>query len=366
MIFNKIKSLIFPKIIINYQDSRININELDGVRGLAITMVILFHCFRFPFGWSGVDLFFVLSGFLITGILLDSKNNINYFKNFWAKRILRIFPLYYLILIIILLPKKIFNINLIGEPSLTYWFYIHNWKFTFDGSFPTGKGTLNHFWSLAIEEQFYLIFPIIIKFARPKTLIRIIFLFILSSITLRCILWYNNNIGYYVLTFSRIDALSIGALLAYLIRNKRDLLLKWTNHFFYLSLAIIIIILFNGNFHFSNKYFATFGYTVLALFYSTLIIYSISSFRYNFFQILFNNKILRFLGKIAYGLYVYHYIFYILLKPLIENQIFRILNNAFYSKLFVSISIVFLTLVVSYISYNYFEKRFLVLKKKFA
>ena len=101
--------LLFPIVTINYESSKKHLPELDGIRGLAVSLVIAFHCFRFPIGWCGVDLFFVLSGFLICGILLDSKKQKNYFKNFWIKRSLRIFPLYYLALILILIPKIFFK-----------------------------------------------------------------------------------------------------------------------------------------------------------------------------------------------------------------------------------------------------------------
>lgn len=355
----------FPKINIPYTNSKEKIPELDGIRGLAIALVIGYHCFKLAIGWVGVDLFFVLSGFLITGILLDTKDNQHYYKNFWARRVLRIFPLYYAVLILILLPAILFKINTIDEPSITYWFYAQNWKFTFDGNFHAGKGTLNHFWSLAIEEQFYLIFPIIIKLFKPKALFATIISFIAIAIVLRFYLFYNDNIGYYLFTFSRIDSLLIGAALAYLIRNNKELIIKYIHFVFIFSLSIIILIMYNGSWQDSYKHFGTFGYTIVALFFATLIIYSISTFKHNPLKKIFNNNILKYLGKIAYGLYVFHFIFYVLFKPALEKLFFDLTESEIISKMIGSIVVLILTLITSYISYHFFEKRFLKMKKKF-
>lgn len=355
-----------PEIDIHYSGSKVIIPELDGIRGLAIILVIAHHCFRLTFGWVGVDLFFVLSGFLITGILLDTKSNENYYRNFWARRILRIFPLYYCVLILIFLPQTLFQLNIIGEPSITYWFYLQNLKFTFDGSFPQGKGPLNHFWSLAIEEQFYLIFPVIIKSLRPKMFLLTSAFFIISAIILRFYLYFNNNIGYYVFTFCRIDALLIGAILAYLIRNKKDLITKYIHYFFVFSLLILVFLFLTGTTKNSDKYLATFGYTIIAVFFATIIVYSISNFKLNFLKVFFNIKALKFFGKIAYGLYIYHYILYVLFKPAIETIIYSFIQNGYISKVLVSIILVTITVLISTLSYLLFEKRFLLLKNRFT
>lgn len=357
---------LFPEVEINDIRSNTNIPELDGVRGLAIILVICFHCFRFPLGWIGVDLFFVLSGFLITGILLDSKEHKYYFRNFWLRRTLRIFPLYYLVLCLVLLPKLLFKFDTIGEPSFSYWAYVQNWKFTLDANFPTGKGTLNHFWSLAIEEQFYFIFPVIIRYARPKFLLGWILAFIITAIGARCFFYFNNNIGYYVFTFSRIDSLAIGALLAYLVRTNHDLIKKYVYSVFFFSLFVIVLIISTGFLHNSNQYFATFGYTVIALFFASILVFCISSFEHNYIKLFFNNRVLKMVGKIAYGLYVYHFILYILLKPLIERSINNVVHNSIFSKVSVSLIIVSITFLLSYWSYLFYERRFLLLKNRFT
>jgi peptidoglycan/LPS O-acetylase OafA/YrhL len=143
----------------NYDSTAIqHVLELDGIRGLAISLVLLYHLTAsFKMGWCGVDLFFVLSGFLITNILLRTKNSQSYFCSFYARRTLRIFPLYFFVLFLafwILIPvAQHFGKapQSLDAGHLWYWFYISNW---WNG---TGHEIdwLSHFWSLAVEEQFY-------------------------------------------------------------------------------------------------------------------------------------------------------------------------------------------------------------------
>src|SRR6186997_1549382 len=165
------------------------IPALDGLRGIAIVLVMLHHfTYLRPtsgidalignvlfFGWTGVDLFFVLSGFLITGILLDTRNSRRYFTTFYARRTLRIFPLYYLILFIalVVLPKfPAVDRVLIGQdelidlpPQWPYWLYLTNFSIADRGWV---HGWVDVGWSLAIEEQFYLVWPLVIWLCPPR------------------------------------------------------------------------------------------------------------------------------------------------------------------------------------------------------
>ena len=155
--------------------------RLDGLRGLAVLMVVLAHATLFgaertkldsllqalpSLGWSGVDLFFVLSGFLITRILLATRDSSSYYGTFWARRALRIFPLYYLVLAFFLLIAP--RVPALAEldrlwragahpQGLWYWLYLSNWKVAFSG---WDAQSLSIVWSLAIEEQFYIVFPL--------------------------------------------------------------------------------------------------------------------------------------------------------------------------------------------------------------
>lgn len=213
--------------------SSIRIPALDGVRGLAILMVTLFRFGREAFpaeeygrvvekliqvGTLGVDLFFVLSGFLITRILLQSQGTSNYFSRFYYRRSLRIFPLYFLTLAVLLvvLPKlhsgEATFIEAIEKQSYL-WTYTTNLKMSWDNAW--GFGYLDHFWSLAVEEQFYLVWPLVI-FMAPTRVLR------LSLIGAGCCalarstfcLMSDNSVAPDVFTLFRCDGLLLGAAVA--------------------------------------------------------------------------------------------------------------------------------------------------------
>src|SRR5437870_557283 len=164
------------------------VRALDGLRGIAILMVMLYHQtvmvgstgidrfvgFWTLSGWIGVDLFFVLSGFLITGILSDSKGATGYFRNFYARRVLRIFPLYYgvvafSLLILPYIPHwKLENLARIKGDELWYWTYLSNFSIAAHAAFR--HGILDVSWSLSIEEQFYLMWPLLVLLLSRRSL----------------------------------------------------------------------------------------------------------------------------------------------------------------------------------------------------
>src|SRR5580693_4799132 len=153
------------------------IPQLDAVRGLAVLLVLVHNTNKYPSlhlhlisdnGWMGVDLFFVLSGFLITGILLDSKDSVGYFKNFYARRCLRIWPLYYsallfmFVVVPLLRPSEAHtSFEARSSPWWSYPIFLQN----FLTPIPTAAtGLLGVTWSLAVEEQFYVFWPLVVRF----------------------------------------------------------------------------------------------------------------------------------------------------------------------------------------------------------
>lgn len=212
---------------------------LDGVRGLAVLAVMLLHFSLLPIGgsldgvvggvlatgWIGVDLFFVLSGFLITGILVDTRTDPRYFRNFYARRSLRIFPLYYayLIALFVLLPALHPAYAAEHATDDRRW-----WLWTYLGNVLMGArgwegmpSHTTHLWSLAVEEQFYLVWPFVVWLSPPRLLSR----YCLAAIGLAWATraWYvlgaENPPAAYVMTLARMDALGIGALVAVRMRD---------------------------------------------------------------------------------------------------------------------------------------------------
>jgi len=219
---------------------------LDGLRGIAILLVTLFHYevrewpwragFAAPLwtvvreGWLGVDLFFVLSGFLITGILVDTKSNQGYFRNFYARRTLRIFPLYFaylaaVFLILPVLPRiAAWQAETPFDTQLWFWSYLCNLVISLRG-WGASPQLVSDTWSLAVEEQFYLIWPAVVLLSSRRTLVGICLACIVGAIAFRTGLrlahvpWVANV----VLTPARMDSLTMGALVALAVRGPSGL-----------------------------------------------------------------------------------------------------------------------------------------------
>lgn len=217
------------------------LTPLDGVRGLAILLVVIHNAGgvhggrdSLPLklwaiitnaGWVGVQLFFALSGFLITSILLESRGRPGYYKSFYARRALRIMPLYYafLIFIIFIAPHfQLFSPLVVTTPPSTawYWTYLTNWIEPFADMPPA----LVHLWSLAVEEQFYLAWPLVVAALANRKLMWWCMAIIVSSLLFRLsfhefLSTNSEQVAAYTFTIARWDAIALGAIVAIIARD---------------------------------------------------------------------------------------------------------------------------------------------------
>jgi peptidoglycan/LPS O-acetylase OafA/YrhL len=286
--------------------------QLDGVRGIAILVVMLHNeSAQYPFlylnhvfanGWMGVDLFFVLSGFLITGILLDTKQSNGYFRNFYARRCLRIWPLYYFsiflmfVIVPILRPSEGHIIFQRSGPWWAFPFYMQNFLVPNPAS---AAGLLGVTWSLAIEEQFYLVWPFIVRWCSSAVLRRITIAVISFSPLLRLLL-SSHHVDLYSNTFSRLDGLMAGALIATITRSdnfvpSRFVAVAWIVFVVTLPVAFLTEALQARWIVFSSSAVASASLLYVALF-----------SRQKWLERALANRFVVYTGTISYGLYLLH------------------------------------------------------------
>lgn len=307
-----------------------HIPALDAVRGIAILMVLLYHCNYPPSagaGWlataiyrvlrlggAGVDLFFVLSGFLITGILFDTKQSAHYFRNFYIRRTLRIFPLYYGVLIVSFLILPLFGVRVDSDASenqVWLWFYATNFAQAWH-EFSSFFGTFSHFWSLAIEEHFYLVWPCVIFFCTRKTALWACAgcIAIATVCRLALLVSGDHSVAVYVLTPCRMDALAAGACLALVARGPHGTarLGRWAILGVVIA-GVILAVLFQRKIDLPRM-----DSSVLALRFSlsivicaAVVLSAINAAPTTWVGRFWNNGLLRFFGKYSYALYVFHY-----------------------------------------------------------
>jgi peptidoglycan/LPS O-acetylase OafA/YrhL len=353
------------------------IPALDGIRGLAILMVMLFHYstelnrskpwerlagFVCGYGWSGVDLFFVLSGFLITGILLDSRGAANYFFSFYMRRVLRIFPAYYISLTLV-----VFGLSGIGAARLLppehdrwmYLFYVQNWVGIFQ--YP-GQMILTPYWSLAVEEQFYLFWPLVVARFTGKRLLRVIGAICVLALLLRyaCMAGGVSPEAIYANTLTRMDSLLIGAACAVFLRQPSQIE-RLRRHAGWLWLAPVVpflgVHLISSPYVTVNPLVQGIGFTVIALSYAGFLLATILEGNVVLHGIL-NSSVLRALGKYSYAAYLWHFPARYLVRTTILHHV--ALGGPFRILLMVAV-----TVLLSVASYHLVERWFLLLKMKF-
>ncbi|HTD95382.1 MAG TPA: acyltransferase [Edaphobacter sp.] len=369
----------------------VHIPALDGIRGLAVLMVLFDHLF-----WSnpvtgnrifdllnaireasyvGVNLFFALSGFLITGILLDTLNTPRFFANFYARRTLRIFPLYYGLLLVLLLLTRPLHFVWSGWQYyyLTYTSNLALWR----SHVPLvlGRFNINHFWSLQVEEQFYLIWPFIVyRVRRPLTLVRISLVSCGVILGIRIFLvamrgqpGFDNIYLPYSPTFSCADNILFGCCLCALLRSGwSKFVVRFAPRVLAVSAGILLIAAVrNHGLDFATSTFVpTIGFSLVGICCAAIIAMTLKTGSKT--QWLFKNGALRFFGKYSYGIYVFHYS----LDGFFSGPIRASMNAHFHNKALSVVAGAFVvgvaSVLIALLSYHLYEVRFLKLKKYFS
>ena len=362
---------------------------LDGVRGLAILMVMALHFISdveaqstlqwlivkaTGYGLLGVDLFFVLSGLLITGLLLDAKGRPHYFRNFYARRTLRIFPLYYFVLAVlfIILPRFVALPPALDEArthQAWLWTYMTNIYVARHASW-YALTYVSHFWSLAVEEHFYLVWPLVVFVFSRSTLERICVAVIVFGLALRLMLAVAGvpEISIGVLTPTRIDTLCVGGLFAALARRPdgaAPLVAKSGRAALLLGGAVLAISAWCAITKLGLPVLHQVRSSLFALFFGALTLMSVSP-NGGLVTMAFHNPLLRFFGKYAYGLYVYHgLLLWYLGDTGVQARLDAVLGNPWLVMLGRTAVGVGVSTAVAVLSYQVFEKPFLSLKQHF-
>ncbi|MGC2448217.1 MAG: acyltransferase [Candidatus Sulfotelmatobacter sp.] len=323
--------------------------------------------------WGGVDLFFVLSGFLITGILLRTKASENYFSSFYARRVLRIFPIYYLVLTLSLVVGH-FSAAVAGQlPAwaswkFAYFLYVQNWPIFWHGQ-KIMTGIWGPYWSLAVEEQFYFIWPLVVWSFPEKTIAWICYIGTACALPLRIFLslrYFGTNFGLAQITSSRVDGLFLGAACAiYMYRHRQQVPLRWIIASVSGGLMIMgyIVVFHHSELIGTKNWMTTLGITGFALLSGALV--AVSPYRLKSVNYVLNLRWLRAAGKYSYGMYVYH-LFIFLPVSAVGKQIGLWDRLNFPERIVVLVSEMIAVFLVAKISYDVFESRFLLLKKYFS
>ena len=340
---------------------------LDGLRGLAILAVFVFHYgaggIHSPsaivrriatvcgFGWSGVDLFFVLSGFLITGILFDTRQGPGYYRNFYARRTLRIFPIYYLLAAIslLILPFKVwqrghlFFLVYLGYPAAMIWPALANLPIQ-----------ITHLWSLSAEEQFYMLWPWLTRrFQTPRGILTLCAAVGVGALIARIVFpsWAYATLP------CRMDTLALGSALAILFRGDLWQSCKRSAWALFLTssgvMALICVI--RHTTARTDRVISTVGFSVVAIAYGALLVLSLGPL-----SGIFSLRILRIFGKYSYGLYLYHFpleVVFVYTKPFFNRYPLGSLSYVVFC--------LAANLAIAALSFHLFEQPLLGLKSRF-
>ena len=363
----------------------------NGLRASAIVLVFCRHYLTlvspakiFWGAWVGVDLFFVISGFLITGILYDSLGQPRYFSTFYIRRSLRIFPLFYGVFLVLGVLKA-FCWLLFSEALWSYALYVGNIVAPYLAahhyvpsiitlpSHPGWSLRVDHLWSLCVEEQFYLIWPFVVYKIQSRTaLLRVCATFIVLTPILRCAIFASASplfLAYghlYYATYSRFDTLLMGAFLAIWLRGAKPTKKQLRQYSYALAVSTASILAigvaltirkwpYSG----SNPFLATVGFSLIGLFMVSIVLRSLDE--ESLLARMMAHSALVYLGTISYGFYVFHDIYRPIVTHVLRQHIASSLGE--YSLL---LGVFALTTLFATISFRFYEAPFLRLKRLWA
>ena len=383
------------------------IASLDGIRGLGALLVFLYHCtildprnlpekvfvhLSFLNGLAP-KLFFVLSGFLITGVLLRARDKPHYFRNFYIRRALRILPLYYAVVVLslIVLPwlfpnnPKVMGFARIEGDAWMYWLLVQNFGIALAGDFR--HGILDVTWSLAIEEQFYFVWPLLVYVLRKRWLAATCVGVIAFGFAYRCLLVFGleaHPVAAYTVTFGRMGSLAVGALLSLTWREPGLIQRLRTPAYWLVGLMVPFIwvatamerwagVDYMGETGFKGgPYTRTLGDLLTLPSLGGLIVLCICAGPGTAFHRFMTSKVLRTLAMYSYGIYLFH----LPVRAFIRDVVFgpgygaskplivwpSVMGSQLPSQIvFYALSMA-VVLPLSYLSYHLFEKQFLRLK----
>lgn len=349
----------------------IHLPGLNGIRAIAAMPVVITHLIQdfeyfglarrpgLEMAGFGVTIFFTLSGFLITYLLLQEKEefgNIN-IKQFYLRRILRIWPLYFFYLSMSIIALLVYDKALLNSNIAYYIIMLANVPLILGTHLPV----VHHFWSLAVEEQFYLFWPWIV--ARTKKIKFWVTVFVAGFLLLKIIFWiyykrFGNVIPLSSIHITRFHCMALGALAAILCNEQNKFFLRICFHLITQILVLVILVICA----FNKFYVADLINDELISLVSVFLIVNVSMNPLSLIKL--NNPYLDYIGKISFGIYVYHPIVIYLLSKWVGLFIGRASLESQY--VLVYILVVSCTIFVAHLSYKYFEKPFLNLKERFA
>ena len=360
------------------------IPQLDGLRGLAILLVLIWHYVTLTavttphslaahvlgglrLTWSGVDLFFVLSGFLIGGILVDERASPRYFRTFYARRFFRIIPLYAVVCVLFGAARVAGGMTW-GQagawifsnppPWYAYVLFLQNFFNAFRGSFePLSVGVM---WSLAVEEQFYATLPLIVRYLTARRLLPVLVALVCLVPVARTAAFFAMPHGWsyaYNLMPLRADSLLLGVIVALLVRRP-DAWAALVRHRGRVQIAAVLLgVGVLGFVHYSPNFedraLGTVGYTWIALFYTSVLVLAITRGDGRLSAVL-RMRWLRALGGIAYGTYLLHTSVQGICFGLVYGTEPKIRNLADVGVTLLALAV---TVLVAQASWTFFEKR---------